>query len=100
MPEKAGATQKPGASSWRRRPLCVQVLATAAPHMLSRTALFRAASATGTWELTKNANSPTVPADERAQQHRAKGRGVGRPSERQRRPRKRFAVVADQADWI
>jgi len=78
----------------------VQVLATAAPHMLSRTALFRAASATWTWELTKNANSPTVPADERAQQHRAKGRGVGRPSERQRRPRKRFAVVADQADWI
>ena len=60
----------------RRRPLCVQVLATAAPHMLSRTALFRAASATWTWELTKNAN------------------------ERQRRPRKRFAVVADQADWI
>jgi len=41
-----------------------------------------------------------VPADPRAQQHRAKGRGVGRPSERQRRPRKRFAVVADQADWM
>jgi len=54
----------------------VQALATAMPHMLSRTALFQAASATWTWELTKNAN------------------------ERQRRPRKRFAVVADQADWI
>jgi hypothetical protein len=59
--------------------------------MLSRTALFQAASAIWTWELAKNANSPTVPADARAQQHRAKGRGVGRPSERQWHPRK-FAV--------
>jgi hypothetical protein len=76
-----------------------------APHMLSpympRTALFPCASATWTWELTKTANSPVLSADARVQQHRAKGRGVGRPSERQRRPRKRFAaVVADQADWI
>jgi hypothetical protein len=76
----------------------VQAVATV-PHMLSHTALFLGASATWTWELTKNANWPKLSADARVQQHRAKGRGVGRPSERQRRPRKRFAVVAI-ADWI
>ena len=101
MPEKAGATQKPGASSCVRDAvhfLCQ--VATVAPHMLSLAALFPGASATWTRELAKNANSPTVSAGAPVQQHRAKGRGVGRPSERQRRPRKRFAVVADQADWI